>query len=355
MLFFGVIGWGLKHFKWPRPPLVLGFILGGILERYMFISIQRYGTSWMVRPLVVFMFILAGLSLLRPLLQDVKAHGGVKGLLSDFGRPRFTWPNVFPLFLLCLFVVMMSEAVQWNPLAKIIPLIVGSGAMLFCSLALANDVLKRSTVKRADLGEIAKAQVQQKMHMDIVSSVSHLPVKTLLTRGAIFFGWMIAFLISMSIIGIIPTAPIFVIAFMRLEAREPWRIVVPMAAILCIFIYFLFDQLLAIPWPATVIDDFFPQLSLQLKDNAVIGAALICLGAPIYEVFRTRNLGHAAFYGVIFGGGLVMLQYLAGNGFALQDANSYEMAGLVIGLFLGAALLFVGIAFIRNRFARAWT
>ena len=44
LLFFGVLGWALKHFKWPRPPLVLGFILGSILERYMFISIQRYGT-----------------------------------------------------------------------------------------------------------------------------------------------------------------------------------------------------------------------------------------------------------------------------------------------------------------------
>src|SRR5580704_10123182 len=29
LLFFGVIGWTLKHLKWPRPPLVLGFILGG--------------------------------------------------------------------------------------------------------------------------------------------------------------------------------------------------------------------------------------------------------------------------------------------------------------------------------------
>ena len=38
-----MLGWAMKHFKWPRPPLVLGFILGGILERYMFISIQRYG------------------------------------------------------------------------------------------------------------------------------------------------------------------------------------------------------------------------------------------------------------------------------------------------------------------------
>src|ERR1700704_4243196 len=96
----------------------------------MFISIQRYGTSWMLRPLVIFMFALAALSLFRPLLQDVKAHGGIKGLLSDFGPPRFSWTNLFPLALLMLFVAMMSEAVEWNPLARVVPLIVGSGAVL---------------------------------------------------------------------------------------------------------------------------------------------------------------------------------------------------------------------------------
>jgi len=355
LLFFGMLGWGLKHFKWPRPPLVLGFILGGILERYMFISIQRYGTSWMVRPLVVFMFILAGLSLLRPLLQDVRAHGGIKGLLSDFGAPRFTWANAFPIFLLCLFVVMMSEAVQWNPLAKIIPLIVGSGAILFCSLALANDVFKRSTVKRADLGELAKAQVQQKMHMDIASSVSHLPVNILLTRGAIFFGWMVAFLISMSLIGLIPTVPIFVIAFMRLEAREPWHLALPMAFILCVFIYFLFDQLLAIPWPPTVIDDFVPQLSVQLKDNTVIGAAVISLMMLIYGVFRTRNLALAALYGLISAGVLLALQFDAGSGLALEGTTGLETAGLVLSGFVGVAMIFVAIAAIRNRLARSST
>jgi len=36
LLFFGLLGWAMKHFRWPRPPLVLGFILGSILERYMF-------------------------------------------------------------------------------------------------------------------------------------------------------------------------------------------------------------------------------------------------------------------------------------------------------------------------------
>ena len=34
LLIFGVLGWTMKHLKWPRPPLVLGFVLGDIIERY---------------------------------------------------------------------------------------------------------------------------------------------------------------------------------------------------------------------------------------------------------------------------------------------------------------------------------
>jgi TctA family transporter len=260
LLFFGILGWGLKHFGWPRPPLVLGFILGSVLERYMFISIQRYGSSWMTRPVVIVMFGLAAVSLFRPLLQDVRAHGGIKGMLSDFGPPHFSWHNIFPAFLLALFAVMMLEAVEWNPLARIIPLIVGTGAIIFCALALTNEVFKRGTIRKESLDEMARAQVQQKIHMDIKSSVSHLPVKTLLIRGAIFFGWMIAFLISMALIGLIPTVPVFVIALMRIEGREPWRITVPMAVFMCVFIYVLFDQLLAIPWPPSVLGDLVPSL-----------------------------------------------------------------------------------------------
>ena len=147
LLFFGVLGWALKHFKWPRPPLVLGFILGGILERYMFISIQRYGSSWLSRPVVILMFTFAGLSLFRPLLQDVRIHGGVKGMLTGFGRPHLSWQNLFPAVLLILFGVMLSQATDWNPLARIIPLIVGTGAVLFCTLALINEVFKRGSAK----------------------------------------------------------------------------------------------------------------------------------------------------------------------------------------------------------------
>ena len=52
LLLFGLLGWVMKQFKWPRPPLVLGLVLGDSIERYMFISIERYGFTWLWRPVV---------------------------------------------------------------------------------------------------------------------------------------------------------------------------------------------------------------------------------------------------------------------------------------------------------------
>ena len=40
---FGVLGWIMKRLGWPRPPLVLGLVIGGIFERYLYISTELYG------------------------------------------------------------------------------------------------------------------------------------------------------------------------------------------------------------------------------------------------------------------------------------------------------------------------
>lgn len=260
LMFFGIFAWGMKHFKWPRPPLVLGFILGAVLERYMFISIQRYGADWMLRPLVVIMFAGSLLSILGPFLKDVKAHGGLRGMMADFHAPRFKASQIFPAFMLVIFALMMSQAVKWNFYAKIIPMIVGSGAIAFCTLSLLTDLFKSDSIAAAKAAAAERGELEQKIHMDIGSNISHMTNSEIIKRGAIFFGWMASFLISMSLIGLIPTVPIFIICFMRIEAREPWKIVLPMAIFMCLFIYGLFDQLLTIPWPGSLLGDAVPWL-----------------------------------------------------------------------------------------------
>ncbi len=264
LMFFGMLGWAMKHFRWPRPPFVLGFILGEPIERYMFISIERYGIGWMIKPFVLVMFALAAFSLLGPLLQDIRSHGGPKKMLSQWGHPVFSTDNLFPAALLILFIVMLSQSFDWAFAARIVPTIVGIGAILFCGLGLANDIL--GVHARNAAAGIAGAEPEstgpKRIHMDIVSKTAHLPGATVLGRGFQFFGWMAGFMALMWIIGLIPAVPIFIISYMRLEGRERWKIVIPMAVCVVALIYVVFDQLLAIPWPPTLLGTFFPILKV---------------------------------------------------------------------------------------------
>jgi TctA family transporter len=258
LLFFGLLGWTMKQFKWPRPPLILGIVLGDVIERYMFISVERYGASWLLRPIVAFLFAIAIFGLLRPFFQDVKLHGGLKRMLTDFGRPRFHYGDLFYLFLIVLMGWMLIEASQWNFSAKLVPMIVGTMALSFAIMSLLNGIFRADWDVMAGLSEQAKEEVKKKIHMDVTSDTAHLPVALVLQRAAIFFGWLIAFMASMATIGLIPTVPVFVIAYMRLEAKEPWILVLPQAIGLTLFIYIVFDQLLTIPWPQTLLGTWFP-------------------------------------------------------------------------------------------------
>ena len=260
LLIFGLLGWTMKQLKWPRPPLVLGLVLGDIIERYLFISIQRYGIDWFARPVVIGIFAIAALGLFRPLFQDVKREGGIRGMLSGYGKPDFKPQHVMHGFMLFVFGYLLLEASNWNFSAKIVPMIVGSLGFAFVAISLLNEVCRKETEALADLRKSAKNEVEAKIHMDLDSDTGHLPIATVARRGLIFFGWLLAFMASMATIGLIPTVPLFVVLYMRLEGPEPWKLVVPQAIGLTVFIWFLFDQLLTIPWPPTLLGGAFPEL-----------------------------------------------------------------------------------------------
>ena len=60
--------------------------------------------------------------------------------------------------------------------------------------------------------------------------------------------------------GIVLTACLVVVAYMRLENREPWRLVLTMAGCIATFVYVVFDRFLTIPWPATLLGKLIPAL-----------------------------------------------------------------------------------------------
>lgn len=246
LLAFGLLGWVMKHLRWPRPPLILGIVLGDIFERYLFISMERYGGDWFLRPLVLILLVLSFVGLVRPLWQDLRAQ---RSLVASFGAPRLQLAQLFPVALIALFAAMLFEARQWPGVARIVPQIVGWIGLACAALSLANAVLRRPG-----------AGVSEKAHMDLGSDTGHLPTRTVLARAAIFFGWFLAFLAAMATIGLIPTVALFVVAYMRLENREPWKLTLGLAAGLTAFVYVVFHRLLNVPWPETLLGAWLPAL-----------------------------------------------------------------------------------------------
>jgi TctA family transporter len=263
LLFFGLVGWIMKQFKWPRPPLILGVVLGDTIERYMFISVERYGITWIARPIVAILFTMAIIGLVRPLWQDVRSQGGLRKMLTNFQAPTFHPSQLFTIFMIGLIGTAVAVSLRWDFSAKIVPLVVGTVGLLMAGLSLFNDMCRKPTAVAArGLAEQAEHDVEEviheKIHMDLTSDTAHLPVNEIIRGAARFFGYLIAFMAVMWLIGLIPTVAVFVLFFMRYEGPERWSLVIPYAVILVLAIYVAFDLFMAVPWPPTLLGQWFP-------------------------------------------------------------------------------------------------
>ena len=70
VLVFGVVGYFMVRGGWPRPPLILGFVLGDLVETNLYTCITLYGAHWLYRPKVIMLFILAVIVALYPYLRE---------------------------------------------------------------------------------------------------------------------------------------------------------------------------------------------------------------------------------------------------------------------------------------------
>ncbi len=258
LLAFGLLGWIMKSLRWPRPPLMLGFVLGAIIERYMFISTALYSYDWLTRPIVAVVLLGAAFTILQPSVSGILSRRRNGHARLPLHAPRFHRADLLPIGLVAIVGTMLVSATSFAPEARLIPMIVGWSTLVFLVLSLVTQSVRRPS--RGDRISVEGTQGQQVVHMDLVADHRDMSTGTVIQRGAVFFGWMLGFMASMAVIGLIPTAFVFVICYMRLENREPWWLVLPMAAGTTIFIYVVFDYFLAIPWPDTVIGKLWPVL-----------------------------------------------------------------------------------------------
>jgi hypothetical protein len=153
---------------------------------------------------------------------------------------------------------MVYQATEWNFNAKIVPLIVGGSAMFFAIVSLLNYTFRKSSAGGA--GEGVETNVKKSLHLDIAVDEKDLDPALVVKRAAAYLGWILGFMGVTALIGMLPTIAVFVIAYMRIEGHERWMLVSMCVIAMTAASWFIFDQLLSLPWPDSVLGDLFPTL-----------------------------------------------------------------------------------------------
>ena len=97
---------------------------------------------------------------------------------------------------MAVIATMVVAALPWHFSAKLVPLIVGTVALIvIAAQPVQRDVPQARPPRAAEsLADQAQHEVEQKIHMDLTSDTAHLPVRTIVKRAARFFGYLLAFM-----------------------------------------------------------------------------------------------------------------------------------------------------------------
>jgi hypothetical protein len=247
LLAFGMIGWIMKQLHWPRPPMVLGFVIGEIFERYLFLSNEIYGNAWLLRPIVIGIGLIIAWALYRPLSETTRL------LWHEFrhlNRAHMkVGPNAwFTMFGMAVAIAALITSADWPADEALVPRTACWVALIAGTLNLVSEIFgadKAAAVPGAEHGAPKQAA---------------LPVNVMLGRAGEYFGWMAGFILLAALVGFIPAIGMFVVLYMALGFRQsPVRAAI-FGLCVTVFCYLVFDRGLSVPWPQAVLGDIFPML-----------------------------------------------------------------------------------------------
>ena len=259
----GILGWLMKRNGWPRPPMVLGFVLGSLIENYLFISTARYQFGWMLRPGVMVILAIVAMVLLRPILTSLMA--GVRGNTKQahasalISVEHHSGPVNLALWTVFAgaFVWAIISSREWELIARLMPQTVAGVGLLAAVIWAVSQAL--ALRKRSALGKAGEPSADDKT-LDSHDPLSHLTRSQILIRASEQMAWFIGLGIAVALIGMLPAVTIFLFAY--LLRCGGMNLLGAASTTICVvaFMYLLFDVALHMPWPDSYLGDAFPKL-----------------------------------------------------------------------------------------------
>ena len=249
----GIVGFVMKRLGWPRPPVILGFVLGALVERYMFIYVRRYDADWIFHPMVAILLLLSLYMVFAPTINGLvkRVRGRPEGRLQlGWFINASRWDVGFTAVVFALFAYGVTSAQSWAPSARLFPVVIGWIGVLAVTCLLVGMCIRR----------VGGEAVAAGLHMDTVEEFKGLDPSTVAIRAVIFFAWCLGYLALSAIIGMLPAMAIFVFGFLYWTGREGLQTSLLMTASVVTLSYGLFHWILIVPWPEALLGEWLPGL-----------------------------------------------------------------------------------------------
>ena len=186
LIVMGVVGIYMRRFGWPRPALLIGFVLAPGAENYLYQAVQFYDWGWVTRPGVLIIALITVVSVFLGLRfgTEISSEGESDAADQQTRSRQIAFAGV--LFLLAAYCVF--EAAQLSFLGMVFPLAIGILALI-ASLAV---------ILRIRSGRVAEIH-DDDASLTVAGKSSGREIYLAIFAGLVALIWLIGFIPAMAV------------------------------------------------------------------------------------------------------------------------------------------------------------
>ena len=204
LLGVSLLGIAMKRFGWPRPAFLIGFVLAGTAETYLYQAVQFYEWSFLTRPGVIIIGILIALSIYFSVRNKPQQPED-----KDTAKPKainLTPQAIFAGVVVLFFALGLLDASGHSFLGGVF-----SGGVSAVMLVFSGIVFYKLVTGRGADG----------VNYDHECEGEHVGVEGVQTL-ALQLAWFVGFIAGIALIGFLAALAIFMTSYLRVRANASW-------------------------------------------------------------------------------------------------------------------------------------
>jgi len=231
----GALGIYMKRFGWPRPALLIGFVLSGKVEASIYHTFQVYKLTFLERPIVLVLAVLIAFSIFAAARYKAGGEPAEEGVHAAHGlAPQ----SAFYFVVLAFTLIVLGDGLRWQILTGLYP-------------------ITSSVLTLAFLVPLGIQMARTRHASTVFYDTERAAFGTAVDRRSNehYLLWLAGMLAVSAVSGFVIGIAAFIYAFMRVKARVPHWACALGAAVFVLLLGTL-SHLLALEYPQGLLQDY---------------------------------------------------------------------------------------------------